>query len=140
MFTDRDEENLFCRVRHCFLTDSPTLELKVKTLGALRNLLGARLTFDDGAHWSVLLRGSDGGLTLLSHSKDCDGLMSFTTLQSPFEANRSGADLDDLKDKKVGVVGLGSLGSKIAVSLARSGVRQFELVDGDVLPMKSGAS
>lgn len=33
----------------------------------------------------------------------------------------------------VGIVGLGSLGSKVAVSLARSGVRRFLLVDGDVL-------
>jgi len=34
---------------------------------------------------------------------------------------------------RVGIVGLGSLGSKVAVSLARSGVRRFVLVDGDVL-------
>ncbi len=38
-----------------------------------------------------------------------------------------------LADKTVGVVGCGSLGSKIAVSLARSGVRGFVLVDDDVL-------
>ena len=34
---------------------------------------------------------------------------------------------------KVGVVGLGSIGSKLAVSLARSGVRRFVLVDDDLL-------
>lgn len=33
---------------------------------------------------------------------------------------------------KVGIVGLGSLGSKIAQSLARTGVRKFYLVDDDV--------
>ncbi|SDF77744.1 Molybdopterin or thiamine biosynthesis adenylyltransferase [Paraburkholderia phenazinium] len=33
----------------------------------------------------------------------------------------------------VTVVGLGSLGSKVAVSLARSGVRRFGLIDADVL-------
>jgi molybdopterin/thiamine biosynthesis adenylyltransferase len=38
-----------------------------------------------------------------------------------------------LATKKVGIVGLGSLGSKVAASLARSGVRRFYLVDGDVL-------
>lgn len=38
-----------------------------------------------------------------------------------------------LADLSVAVVGLGSLGSKIAVSLARAGVRRFLLVDDDVL-------
>jgi len=38
-----------------------------------------------------------------------------------------------LADKTVGVVGCGSLGSKIAVSLARSGIGGFVLVDDDVL-------
>lgn len=37
-----------------------------------------------------------------------------------------------LNSKKVGIVGLGSAGSKIAVSLARSGVRRFLLIDHDV--------
>jgi hypothetical protein len=37
-----------------------------------------------------------------------------------------------LGSMKVGIVGLGSLGSKVAVSLARTGVRHFLLVDGDV--------
>jgi hypothetical protein len=37
-----------------------------------------------------------------------------------------------LSDARVAVVGLGSLGSKIAVSLARSGVRRFLLVDDDI--------
>ncbi|MEQ8285735.1 ThiF family adenylyltransferase [Thalassospira sp.] len=119
-----------------FVADAPTTKLQgIKTLGELRNLLGARLTFQDDAHWSVLLKGSDGGFTLLSHFKDDDELMCFTTVLAPFEANRSGVELADLKEKKVGLVGLGSLGSKIAVSLARSGVRRFELVDGDILHM-----
>jgi len=39
----------------------------------------------------------------------------------------------DLTSKKVGIVGLGSVGSKVAASLARSGVRRFLLIDGDLL-------
>lgn len=35
--------------------------------------------------------------------------------------------------RSVGIVGLGSVGSKVATSLARSGVSSFVLVDGDVL-------
>ncbi len=38
-----------------------------------------------------------------------------------------------LSEKKVGIVGLGSVGSKVAVSLARCGVRKFLLVDDDVM-------
>lgn len=38
-----------------------------------------------------------------------------------------------ISDKKVGIVGLGSVGSKVAISLARSGVRKFLLVDDDVM-------
>jgi hypothetical protein len=34
---------------------------------------------------------------------------------------------------RVAIVGLGSMGSKVAVALARSGIRRFVLVDGDVL-------
>ena len=41
-------------------------------------------------------------------------------------------DLQGLSDKSVGIVGLGSLGSKIALSLARTGVSRFFLVDDDV--------
>lgn len=119
-----------------FTTDVPTTKLqKIKTLDALRNLLGVRLNLQDNANWSVLLRGSDCGFTLLSHFKDDGDLMYFATVLAPFEANRTGVDLNDLRDKKVGLVGLGSLGSKTAVSLARSGVRRFELVDGDILHM-----
>lgn len=39
----------------------------------------------------------------------------------------------NLEGEKVGIVGAGSLGSKIAVTLARSGVRSFVLVDDDIL-------
>lgn len=43
------------------------------------------------------------------------------------------ADLTGAADKTVGVVGLGSVGSKLAASLTRSGVRKFVLVEADVL-------
>lgn len=49
------------------------------------------------------------------------------------EHERRPADHAGLTDKKVAIVGLGSVGSKVAVSLARSGVGSFVLVDDDVL-------
>ena len=40
---------------------------------------------------------------------------------------------DVLCDKSIGMVGAGSVGSKIAVSLARMGIRKFYLVDHDIM-------
>ena len=52
-------------------------------------------------------------------------------------SNEVGTRLPDsytvMTGKKVGIVGCGSLGSKIAASLARSGVQQFVLIDDDIL-------
>ena len=51
----------------------------------------------------------------------------------PSPANRL-LDLNArLNNKKVGIIGAGSLGSKVAISLARSGVKKFLLLDDDVL-------
>ena len=46
---------------------------------------------------------------------------------------RSGDEYSDLSKRRVGVVGLGSLGSKVAASLARAGVGHFTVVDEDIL-------
>lgn len=55
----------------------------------------------------------------------------------PIFAEKDGVRLDPeyerLKAAKVAVVGCGSVGSKVAVQLARAGVASFVLVDGDVL-------
>ena len=46
---------------------------------------------------------------------------------------RLGDLFDKLRDKQVGIVGLGSVGSKIAISFARSGVSSFFFIDDDIL-------
>lgn len=48
-------------------------------------------------------------------------------------AIRHGLDAERLAKVNVAIVGLGSIGGKIAASLARSGVRQFFLLDDDLL-------
>ncbi|WP_417462958.1 ThiF family adenylyltransferase [Kordiimonas sp.] len=117
-----------------FAMDTPTAVLrKIKTVKELADLLGDRHIIASDTHWAVVLRGSEGGLTLLDHFANDDELMTFTTVLAPFDGDRSGLMPADIGTKKVGIVGLGSLGSKIAASLARSGVRQFELVDADIL-------
>ena len=49
------------------------------------------------------------------------------------QGRRLEADPEGLSAKRVGIVGCGSLGSKVAASLARSGVRRFLLIDDDLL-------
>lgn len=117
-----------------FETDASTRTLEqLTTFGELSDLLGTRSCMKQDTDWVVVLRGSKGDLKLLCHFKNDDNLVGFTTVLAPIDDNRSGIAPADINEKKVGIVGLGSLGSKIAVSLARSGVRMFELVDGDVL-------
>jgi molybdopterin/thiamine biosynthesis adenylyltransferase len=67
---------------------------------------------------------------------DLDGEADSTTeydVLLPTTGVRQAPEHLELATKRVAVVGLGSLGSKIAVSLARAGVMRFLLVDDDVL-------
>ena len=60
-------------------------------------------------------------------------LIPYTTIDLTKEIARLPEGYTGLASKKVGIVGGGSLGSKIATSLARSGVGSFVLVDDDIL-------
>lgn len=60
-------------------------------------------------------------------------LRQIDVLLANTDRRRLDPDHDGLADRKVGIVGCGSLGSKVAVSLARSGVGKFLLVDDDIL-------
>jgi len=46
---------------------------------------------------------------------------------------RLAVEYANLREKKIGLIGCGSLGSKVAVSLARNGIGKFVLVDDDIL-------
>lgn len=54
------------------------------------------------------------------------------TIQDNLSHDRLNPDFERLSNKSVGLVGLGSAGSKIALSLARSGVQDFYLIDHDI--------
>lgn len=60
-------------------------------------------------------------------------LLPYRTVDLSSEPSRLSPAHATLGAKQVGIVGAGSLGSKIAVTLARSGVRSFVLVDDDIL-------
>ena len=56
-------------------------------------------------------------------------------LDAIFARHEGILETDLLKDRKVVFIGLGSLGSPVAMDLARSGVRKFSLVDPDVMDL-----
>ena len=58
--------------------------------------------------------------------------ITYKSVYAPSSAPRLPPAYAELAGKRVGIVGCGSVGSKIALSLARSGVRAFELIDGDL--------
>lgn len=61
------------------------------------------------------------------------GLSVYRIILPATADTRLPAECEQLSTVRVGIVGLGSIGSKVAVSLARSGVRRFLLVDDDFL-------
>ena len=81
----------------------------------------------------VLISDNEGGLHLYSRA-NIDEWISYETLylQNPDIAVRLGPLFEKYQEAKVGIVGLGSAGSKIATSLARSGIRNFCLYDYDL--------
>lgn len=60
-------------------------------------------------------------------------LLEHRVIRPSFSDFRLSEEAQQLANIRVGIVGLGSVGSKVAVSLARSGVRRFLLVDDDYL-------
>lgn len=62
-----------------------------------------------------------------------DSVSKVTIVGPDLVVDRLGDDHRSLLERKVAVIGCGSLGSKVAASLARSGVGNFLLVDDDVL-------
>lgn len=60
-------------------------------------------------------------------------LISYDAVFAEADGVRLAPEYERLKASKVAIIGCGSVGSKVAVQLARSGVGSFLLVDGDVL-------
>lgn len=131
-----------------FKTDchSATLEA-VKTTGDLENILksagyeshisldGNALKLDGGetAPFGILILNRDSSLHFL-YQLDDGNTLTVARIQSKSsrDIKRTPANLEGLSGKKIGIVGLGSAGSKMAVSLARMGAKGFYLVDHDV--------
>jgi molybdopterin/thiamine biosynthesis adenylyltransferase len=59
-------------------------------------------------------------------------LFEYTVMMPEKTSERLPTEHKQLEKYSVAIIGLGSIGSKVAVSLARSGLRQFLLVDDDL--------
>ena len=116
---------------HVVLVDRRPEKLTGKASDLRSRLVG--VSPPDGLDFEVLLfRSPEGQLwaSFLGHSTDIAVELAVVSAEP---SRRLGSEHDELTGKSVAVVGCGSLGAKIAASLARSGVGKFVLVDDDVL-------
>jgi hypothetical protein len=81
---------------------------------------------------SIIISGSPND-PVTSYSIYGDIFTKQTIIFPEAKNSRLPASHAKLEEMKIGIVGLGSLGSKIAVSLARSGFLKFTLIDDDYL-------
>lgn len=104
-------------------------EVVAKGARALRALMVDGESFDNS---ETLIFSTSKGLRAFDIAPTADSVSEYA-LVSPDPAPRSAEKNAALTSKRVAVVGAGSIGSKVAVSLARAGVSDFLLVDDDIL-------
>lgn len=105
----------------------------VKTADELVKVLGYEPNFTENKRFCLIVTSDD---KVFIHLKipDIENLCKYRAVYSPPQSvRRSGEEFNDISKQRVGIVGVGSLGAKVAVTLARAGVRKFELVDDDIL-------
>lgn len=81
----------------------------------------------------ILFDGSHIHALLVTGETASRTITNYDAIFAEKDFARLDPEYDRLKNAKVAIVGCGSVGSKVAVQLARSGVAKFVLVDGDVL-------
>ncbi|MBB4376383.1 ThiF family adenylyltransferase [Bradyrhizobium sp. SBR1B] len=83
------------------------------------------------ARYGLIVRGSELSVYFLNRTKN--SVVDVAVISPLPDATRLDAAHSVLAAKRVAIVGCGSLGSKAATMLARSGVGGFVLVDDDIL-------
>ncbi len=81
--------------------------------------------------YAIVVRGSR--IRVYFVNEDHDSLFETSIILAQPFTPRLDEKHAKLASRRVGIVGCGSLGSKVAVSLARSGVGKFLLIDDDIL-------
>ena len=115
-------------------------DMRISDNQALDQLIAATLCDDvlpaSENTWARITVIADADSARLYYAFQHEGawrLIPYTTIDLTEEIARLPEGYTSLASKKVGIVGGGSLGSKIATSLARCGVGSFVLVDDDIL-------
>jgi molybdopterin/thiamine biosynthesis adenylyltransferase len=99
----------------------------------LGNLWPAQEDFTSSIN-PLLLYDVQGNLELFLINDTTPLFVSYPAINLHDDQNqRLPAQFSSLNDTRIAIVGLGSLGSKIAISLARSGCKNFLLIDDDIL-------
>ena len=119
----------------CVVNVSTATVQAISKVDQLRDLVGNRFPLPRESNWSCVFKTADESILLVDHSSGRDDVRVYETIYGSVDGPRSGIEVSKLTQRRVGIVGLGSLGSKIATSLARAGVGRFELVDSDILHM-----
>ena len=81
----------------------------------------------------LLLIAPDNRLHMYRTRIGSDRLQRFVEVRDDNDGAVRSLDVETLANKKMAIVGLGSVGSKVALSLARAGVGHFVFVDDDIL-------
>lgn len=95
--------------------------------------LADELLNGSGSIGIILFNGACVFVTMVFGVTGSRKLVKYDNVFAELDGIRLDPEYAQLKVAKVAVVGCGSVGSKVAVHLARSGVGRFVLVDGDVL-------
>lgn len=95
--------------------------------------LGRELLEASGVNAVILCEGANLLVAMVYGDVGKRMLIKYSQVITEVDSVRLDPGYDRLNAARVAVVGCGSVGSKVAVHLARSGVGQFVLVDGDVL-------
>jgi molybdopterin/thiamine biosynthesis adenylyltransferase len=119
------------------LQDGATIPRALAELVALIRAAGDETlacTIDTGCgEYPVLLsNGNKVELHVAATWSDDRKLLAYTTVLAPPQQQRLPDRDASIAAAKIGVVGCGSIGSKVAISLARVGAATFILVDGDI--------
>jgi len=116
-------------LKKCTTFDELKLLLEAHGFGALATELS-----DTSALVGVIVfDGMDLHVPMVLGKDGSPLLINYETVFVELDGVRLDPEYGRLKEAKVAVVGCGSVGSKVAVQLARSGVNNFVLVDGDLL-------
>jgi sulfur-carrier protein adenylyltransferase/sulfurtransferase len=88
----------------------------------------------DKAFAAILIMGkSNARFAWVYPTPEPGTVINYTVIDEERFRARLPAAHQGLRDRSVGIIGCGSLGSKIAISLARAGVGRLHLVDDDIM-------